>query len=429
MYNMTFSPIKWTADLLPEDHKYYTFLKKVYRHEFRKNGFRRISTPIFETKDMIEKSGLWENFIMENSEFDMRQNAIIGITRAYLDNELAEEVQPIYFYYVDRFYNKTDFWFELKDIIWAQIMWEDDPILDALSIYINTIVLDKIWLKWQYKISINSTWIEKEKVKYREELINFYESKKNILSEKSRKLLDKNPVLILQSEEEDEKILNENAPKFSEKFLKKHSKEHYKKFKEYLDILGLEYIEDNNLVSWTDVQIRSIWNIKTISSWKIISSWARYEQIATNIWTAKDLPILNFETNVALLIKLLRENNISLKNKDELDLFFVQLGDDAKKVVLPLSIKAKNSWINTAISLWTPSMKEQILKAQKSWAKYMVMVWIMEARNGIFQVRNQEDWTQEEVKKDDLIDYIIDKIWKEKLDFYSPEKDLVVGQK
>jgi hypothetical protein len=50
----------------------------------------------------------------------------------------------------------------------------------------------------------------------------------------------------------------------------------------------------------------------------------------------------------------------------------------------------------------------------------------MEARNGIFQVRNNEDWTQEEVKKEDLIEYIIDKIWKENLDFYQPEMDFII---
>ena len=65
-----------------------------------------------------------------------------------------------------------------------------------------------------------------------------------------------------------------------------------------------------------------------------------------------------------------------------------------------------------------------MLKAQKSEAKFVVMVWVMEARNGIFQVRNQINWSQCEVKKDELIDYIIWKIWKENLDFYSPIDDL-----
>ncbi|MDP3381043.1 MAG: hypothetical protein Q8S84_06060 [bacterium] len=49
----------------------------------------------------------------------------------------------------------------------------------------------------------------------------------------------------------------------------------------------------------------------------------------------------------------------------------------------------------------------------------------MEARNGVFQVRNTENGTQEEVKKEELIDYIIQKIGTETLDFYCPIKDLI----
>ncbi len=42
-------------DIFPEDHKYLTFLKKVFRHEFRKNGFRRISTPLLEETSLLRK--------------------------------------------------------------------------------------------------------------------------------------------------------------------------------------------------------------------------------------------------------------------------------------------------------------------------------------------------------------------------------------
>ena len=90
-----------------------------------------------------------------------------------------------------------------------------------------------------------------------------------------------------------------------------------------------------------------------------------------------------------------------------------------------LSIAAREARINTVVSLWTPSMKEQMLKANRSWSKYVVMVWIMEARSWIFQVRDIESGTQEEVKKENLIEYIIGKVWKDKLDFYCPARDLI----
>jgi histidyl-tRNA synthetase len=43
-------------DILPEYHNYFTFFKKVFRHEFRKNGFRRISTPILEQKEVFTRT-------------------------------------------------------------------------------------------------------------------------------------------------------------------------------------------------------------------------------------------------------------------------------------------------------------------------------------------------------------------------------------
>jgi hypothetical protein len=55
-------------------------------------------------------------------------------------------------------------------------------------------------------------------------------------------------MLVLESKEEDEIILNTSAPSISAKFLKKDSKEHYAKFKYYLDILNIPYKEDHTLV-------------------------------------------------------------------------------------------------------------------------------------------------------------------------------------
>ena len=390
-----------TNDIFPDDHKYLTFLKKVFRHEFRKNWFRRISTDIIE-------------------DWKFRKNAEIGIMSAYLNNECASEIQPIYYYYMDHFLNKDD---KQTERIGWEIIWENDAILDAISIYITCSVLNQIWLKDTFKIKINSTWIEKEKVKYSEELQSFYENKKHMLSEESLELLETNPMLLLASEDEDEKIIATQAPSMI-KFLKKDSKAHYAKFTEYLDILEIPYEEDHTLVSDNDYSTNSIWEFEW-NNWEKIGWGARYNKLATKLWNPKDIPATGFHTDIFVIIEMLKERNISLKNKDEIDLFFVQLWDEAKAVVLPLSLAARSAWINTVVSLWTPSMKEQMLKANRSNAKFVVLVWLMEARNGIFQVKDTVAWTQEEVKKEELIEYIIWKIGSDKLDFYIPTSDLI----
>ncbi|MDR2640049.1 MAG: hypothetical protein LBC61_01590 [Candidatus Peribacteria bacterium] len=71
---MNYSPVFGTYDLLPDSHKYLTFLKKVFRHEFRKNGFRRISIPIIDKTDFINSSSLEANFVIKDSDFALLED-------------------------------------------------------------------------------------------------------------------------------------------------------------------------------------------------------------------------------------------------------------------------------------------------------------------------------------------------------------------
>lgn len=411
------------SDFLQEDHKYLTFLKKVYRHEFRKNWFSRISTKLFENKEFIAKTWCCSGQIVDNVDIEVRQVPYIWIMRSYLENNFADKIQPIYFYFMENFLEKKDDKIIENFLIWTEIIWEDDPILDALQIYINYETLNKIWLKNKFKITINATWSKKDQEKFREDLSNFYENKKNSLSQESIKNIESNPIKILCSTNEDEKILNENAPVFTKKYLKKETKDHYQKFKEYLELLNIPFEESNFLYCEDQNQTNNIWSFTNEKN-EIISFWYRHNAIAKKLWEEKEIWATWFWVYTEKIIEMLKESNLSIKNKDRIDLFFVQLWEEAKKTVLPLSIEARKAWINTVISLWTTSMKEQMLKAQKSDAKFVVMCGIMEARSGVFQVRNQQDWTQSEVKKEDLINYVIENIWKENLDFYCPVDDL-----
>lgn len=420
--------VKWSKDILPDYHRYYTFLKKVYRHEFRKNSFRRISIPIVERLDLIEKLYKKDkSFFSKKVIWDsvIRWDYNVWVMRSYINNSLEDEIQPLYFYYMWKYFWRVECDYKEENTIWAEIIWENDPILDALLIYLNYTVLNKIGIWDSFVLKINSIWVEKERIKYEEELRNFYENKKHLLSDKSKLALEENPIYLLSSKEEDEAILASQAPKMS-KFLKKDSKEHFAKLKEYLNELWVNYEEDNSL-SWNYFYCtNTIRQFINKNSWEIISRWWRYNWLSKAMWEVKEIPASWFNSNIDEIIKILKQKEIKIKNKDEIDLCFVQLWDEAKKLVLSLSLEAREEGINTIVSLWTPSMKQQMLNASRLWAKYVVMVWIMEARNWVFQVRNMEEWSQEEVKKEDLINYIKDKIWVDKLDFYCPAKDLII---
>lgn len=97
--------------------------------------------------------------------------------RAYLENNKNEELQPKYYYYMERSFRQSR---KRKEYytIGGEIIGESDPIIDAQNIYMVYSALQKIGLSEGISIRINSYGNAKELEKYREELESFFENKK-----------------------------------------------------------------------------------------------------------------------------------------------------------------------------------------------------------------------------------------------------------
>ena len=95
--------VRGMQDIFGEYQRYFTFLKKVARHEFRKNGFTRISTPVIEFEELITRSAGNSSDIVSKElySFDDRKErrlalkpeSTAGVMRSYLTNML-DESQP-----------------------------------------------------------------------------------------------------------------------------------------------------------------------------------------------------------------------------------------------------------------------------------------------------------------------------------------------
>ncbi|MBW7954614.1 histidine--tRNA ligase [Candidatus Gracilibacteria bacterium] len=433
--------VRGMQDILPETHLYHTFLKKVFRHELRKNGFKRITTPVLEHKevftgalgegtDIIDKE-MYNLIDKKGRELVLKPESTAPIMRSYIENDLLSEPQPVFLYYVEphfRYDRPQKGRFRQFFQLGAEIIGEQDPILDAQLIYIGYKVLNNIGLKGEFKVKINTIGSLKDRQKYLEELTNFYETKKHLLSEDALRKLETNPLRLLDTKIEDEIILAKEAPKMS-KFLKKESKEHYTKVKEYLDLLGVEYEEDHTLVRGLDYYTHTVFEFVDNSgrSQDSFGGGGRYDLLSKKLGHKEEIPAVGMAFGMERLVDALRDKGILIKNKDKIDLYFIQLGDEAKKIVLPLTIEAREAGINTLSSLGTPSLKAQMKKANRLNARYVVMIGVMESKSGIYQVRDMQEGTQEEIKKDDLIEYIKSKVGKTSLDFYCPASDYIIN--
>lgn len=433
--------VRGMQDIFGEYQRYFNFLKKVARHEFRKNGFTRISTPVVEMQELIVRSaGIGSDVVSKEMysfqdrkgrELVLKPESTAGVMRAYLENFL-EEPQPVYLYYIEphfRYDRPQKGRYRQHHQVGAEIIGEVDPVLDAKMIHIGSSILDNIGLQGKYVVKINTLGVAKEREKYVQELQSFFEARAHLLDETDLARLRTNPLRILDSKNEDVKELLKVAPKITD-FLKKESKEFYAKVKAYLDVLGVPYVEDPTLVRGLDYYSHTVWEWVdgTERTQNSFGGGGRYDELSKNIGHKDAVPAVGFGMGAERLIEAIMDMGVKLRNKDMIHLYFIQLGEDATKLILPLSIEARNRGINSMLSLGTPSLKVQMKKANRLGARFVAIVGIMEAKKGICQLKDMQNGTQEELPLSKLLDRVVDNIDSKELDFYSPTKDFVIEE-
>ena len=201
--------------------------------------------------------------------------------------------------------------------------------------------------------------------------------------------------------------------------------------KAYLAILGVAYEEDPLLVRGFDYYCHTVWEWVDGSdrTQNAFGGGGRYDGLSKSIGHKDAVPGVGFGLGAERLIETIMDNGVKLKNKDQTHIYFIQLGEEATKLVLPLEMEARTRGLNSLISLGTPSLKVQMKKANRLGAQYVAIIGIMEAKKGVCQLKDMVNGTQEEVPLANLLDHLMTKIDTKSLDFYSPLKDFIIEEK
>lgn len=163
-----------------DNQRYFNFLKKVARHEFRKYGFLRVSTPLLDDLEPYTQAfGEYPDFFASIAKvhsgkqaFALKREASVPMMRLYM-SKFVDDPQPVHHYAIERHFSLDA---EAGDIntqshtISAEVTGENDPVIDTRLIALGVSILNGIGLKGQYKVRLNFLPTGKEREKYTEEL-------------------------------------------------------------------------------------------------------------------------------------------------------------------------------------------------------------------------------------------------------------------
>jgi len=435
MKHETFQNPKGVHDVMPSDHEYHTYIKKVVRHRARQAGFKRITTPVLEYTEVFNRSiGLDSDIVSKEMytfkdrkgrSLTMKPEGTAGIVRSYIQHGMNQWPQPILLYYFEphfrydrpqkgRYRQFFQFGFE--------IIGESDPALDAQLIQLAAKIYEDLGIMDVFSIQLNTIGTPECRKKYTQALEDFYVGKERSIPPEFRDLITKNPMRLLDKKDEDLQILAQLAPSMKD-YLDKESLEFHEELLSYLDELDIEYVENTKLVRGLDYYSKTVFEFwdKNEGSQNAVGGGGRYDGLI-ELMGGQPTPAVGFAAGVERTIANMKREKIRVPSKDELHVFVAQLGREAKKKSLPLIEELREAGVKTMGALGKGSINIQLKIADKFDVPYTILIGLTEVRDGTAIIRDMEKGIQETVNFDDVTKRIVELIGKGNLDKYSPDE-------
>ena len=256
-------PVRGTKDILADDYRVFSHVQNTARHVSFLYGFKEISTPIFEFTEVFKKTLGEESDVVGKEMYmfedrggesiTLRPEFTAGIARAFISGGLTNQLPlklfstgPLFRYERPQKGRQRQF-----HQINFEMLGVADPMADVEVISMGAHVLDALGVSDKIKLEINSLGDKDSREKYRDALVEYLNDYKNDLSDDSKIRLEKNPMRILDSKDEGDKKIVEDAPVIGD-YYSNEAADFFAAVTEGLSGLGVEYGLNNRLVRGLD---------------------------------------------------------------------------------------------------------------------------------------------------------------------------------
>ena len=319
--------VKGTHDIYGEDIKKFNFIVDKFYSVTNKFNFHQVQTPIIEHQDLFTRSvGEHTDIVSKemysftdkgDSTICLRPEATSSIARLVASEYQSGSMKISTHGPMFRRERPQKGRYRQFHQINLENMGEKSPYLDFEIILIAYNLLNELGIdKKQFKLILNSLGTQDDQSNYSKILIDYLSQYKSKLSETSLSRLEKNPMRILDSKDEQDKEILLNAPVITEN-LSQESSKYFNQVKELLEDNGIDFTIDHKLVRGLDYYTDTAFEFQTNEDKRqnAILAGGRYDKLISLIST-RDIPGIGWAAGVERLMSLINiENQKEEKSK------------------------------------------------------------------------------------------------------------------
>ena len=382
--NNKFQSIKGFYDILPEFTPLWQKLEDTARQVLSQYGYRNIRMPIVEPTDLfirsvgehtdiVEKEMYsWED-ALNGDRLTLRPEGTAGCVRAVVEHSLTYNGPQRLWYTGPMFRHENVQKGRQRQFhqIGVEAFGFDGPDVDAEQI----ILLARLWRALgiaDVELQLNSIGDAEERAEFRKSLIAYFEQHLELLDEDAKRRLHSNPLRILDSKNPRMQDMIENAPKLMD-CLGDETRAHFAGLCKQLDAAGIQYKLNSRLVRGLDYYNRTVfeWVTTKLGSQGTIAGGGRYDSLVQRLG-GESTPACGFGIGLERVFLLMQEYGVEAEFKP--DAYLVNVGELAEAQAVVIAEQLRDAGLSVVVHAGGGSFKSQMKKADRSGAKYALIL-------------------------------------------------------
>lgn len=413
----TLQPIRGTHDLLPLEFRKHALVTDVARNVAAAYGYAEMATPIMEFKEVFVRTlgdvsdivtkEMYEILDRGDAPIVLRPEGTAGVVRAVISNGLTQSLPLKYFYAGPMFRYERPQKGRLRQLhqIGIELFGVQDPIGDIEVISIAYDTLKALKLTNHITLEINTLGDDETRKAYRHHLVTYLKDHHAHLSPESQKRLEKNPLRILDTKDEgDKKILNEAPPLIEN--LTPSSLETFEKVKEGLEILGIPYKFNPRLVRGLDYYCHTAFEFTTteLGSQGTVLAGGRYDGLM-EIMGGPSVPGVGWAGGIDRIAMMLKEKDLNLL-KRPLAIVPMDAAFDIKGLALARLLQKSGYRVEMT---YEGGLSKRLKKATKINARYALILGEEEITSNAVTLKDLESGEQILLPQTKVVEFLKDK--------------------
>ena len=410
--------IRGMNDILPEDIHYWHALEKAAEQTFTASNYEEIRVPLLEKTEVFTRaigtatdvvSKEMYSFDDRNSEsLSLRPEGTAGVVRAVLQNGLLYGPVRRLWYGGPMFRYERPQKGRSRQFhqIGAELFGAPGADADAEILALGTQLWQRLGLR-KLRLEINSLGNADERRVYRDQLQSYLRAYRAELDDDTNERVERNPLRVLDSKNPQVQTLLGNAPLLMDQ-LGEESRDHYQQLKTYLDLLGIEYLENPRLVRGLDYYCHTVfeWITDELGAQGTVCAGGRYDSLV-EIQGGKPWPGIGFAMGKERLVELLRQQDGIVPTAPHAYLVAVSESSTESALKLAYDLRAGCQDLRLVNNLNGGSFKAQFKRADRSAASLALVLGEDEIQKGQVTVKFlRSNEAQLTLDRNEVLDWI-----------------------